>query len=282
MEEPRGVKSKDLYPPIFSRYASAYARRLEGNMSRGETRGRERLLELLALEPGMRALDVACGPGTLSARIATSIAPNGEVIGVDLAPGMIELARTARIPHASFEVMDMEQLTFPDASFDAAACGHGLQFASDLTRALAEIRRVLKPGARLAASVPVRGLIDPVSAALDEVFDRRLPPAPEAADASAAWEAVSDAARFRGAALAAGFALANVEVIDEEARWHSAEDFVTESASWWSCAARLDGVAPETREACLRDAISAVRATQPGAFTTRRRTHVILAVAPLS
>ena len=58
------VKSKDLFPAIFSRHAEAYDRRLEQVMSRGEARGRQRIIDLLEARPGMRILDLACGPGT--------------------------------------------------------------------------------------------------------------------------------------------------------------------------------------------------------------------------
>jgi ubiquinone/menaquinone biosynthesis C-methylase UbiE len=53
---------------------------------------------------------------------------------------MIELAQSLHVPSARFELMDIEQLAFDDGFFDAAICGHGLQFASDLPRALSEAR----------------------------------------------------------------------------------------------------------------------------------------------
>jgi ubiquinone/menaquinone biosynthesis C-methylase UbiE len=94
------VKSKQLFLGVFSRHAVAYDRRLEQVMARGEARGRLRVLELVDARPGMHILDLACGPGTLARRLAAHVAPGGEVVGVDLAPGMIELARAARIPNA--------------------------------------------------------------------------------------------------------------------------------------------------------------------------------------
>src|SRR5206468_2276139 len=110
MANVRRLKSKDLYPMIFSRHAAAYQQRLEQIMARGEARGRERVITLLRLEPGMHVLDLACGPGTLSRPIATQVGPSGEVIGVDLAEGMIALARATRIPHARFQVNDAQAL----------------------------------------------------------------------------------------------------------------------------------------------------------------------------
>jgi len=218
----RRLRSKDLYPAIFSRHAAAYQRRLEEVMSSGEALGRVRVLELVRARPGMRILDLACGPGTLSRRLAPLVAPGGEVVGVDLAEGMIQLARAAGIPNARFEVMDIERLGFPDSSFDAATCGHGLQFAADLDAALREARRVLRPAGNLAASIPAgpgpsQG--DEAWALLDAVVDRWLSPAPKAADEQSTREIVHDRAAFRRAALEAGFQTAEVEVIEEGVVW---------------------------------------------------------------
>jgi len=82
----RRHESKDFFPAVFSRHAEAYQRRLENIMARGEAPGRARVIELARARPGMRVLDLACGPGNLSQRLAAQVAPGGEVIGVDLAP----------------------------------------------------------------------------------------------------------------------------------------------------------------------------------------------------
>src|ERR1700730_13311247 len=205
------MKTKELFPPMFSRHALAYQQRLEEIMSRGESAGRTRAIELIDARPGMRILDLACGPGTLSRRLAAIVSPGGEVLGVDLAPGMIALARSMNIPAARFELMDMEQLPLGDQSFDAALCGHGLQFVSDLPRALGEARRVLRPKGRLVASVPVTGAKDAVWELLDAVIDRWLPPAQEAVDQLPTRATVQNAVAFRQAALDAGFSNSRVE-----------------------------------------------------------------------
>jgi len=275
----RSLKSKDLYPLIFSRHAAAYQERLDQIMARGEARGRTRVIELLRLEPGMSVLDLACGPGTLSRPIATRVAPSGEVIGVDLAEGMIELARATGISHAHFQVMDIEKLDFPDASFDAAACGHGLQFAPNLSRALAEARRVLRPGARFAASIPVDGGNRRPWKVMDEVVDRWLPPAPKASDQESTRQAVNDAHALREALATAGFVDAEVEVIDEKVRWDSAEQLVSRCMSWWDLASRLDGVSASNRQAFQDDATKTLRREHPGAIETTGRTNVAWAIA---
>jgi ubiquinone/menaquinone biosynthesis C-methylase UbiE len=273
------VKSKELYPPVFSRHALAYQRRLEDIMSRGESIGRMRALELVDARPGMRILDLACGPGNMSRRLGPMVSPGGEILGVDLAPGMIELARSMNIPAASFEVMDMEQLALADQSFDAAVCGHGLQFAPDLPRALREARRVLRPGGRLAASVPVSTRRDSVWILLDSVIDRWLPAAPEAVDQRPTRATVQDAAAFRDAVLGAGFATARVELIQEDLHWESAEHIVSNFMGWWDCASRLEEMDVARRQAIMDDAIETLRHDHPGPIETTGTNHVLFARA---
>ncbi|HEV2967668.1 MAG TPA: methyltransferase domain-containing protein [Candidatus Dormibacteraeota bacterium] len=273
------MKSKELFPQVFGRHALAYQERIEQVMARGEARGRLRVLELVDAQPGMRVLDLACGPGNLSRRLAEQVSPGGEVVGVDLAPGMIEVARAAGIPNARFEVMDIERLTFPGGYFDAAVCGHGLQFAPDLALALREARRVLRGGARFAASVPVEGNNESVWALLETVIDRRLPPAPQATDQRPTRAAIADREQFGRAALDAGFASAEVEVIEEHVRWESAEQLVSMFTSWWSCASRLDGIDDTGRRQFTKEAIETIKRAHPGAIDTTGRNHVLFAVA---
>jgi ubiquinone/menaquinone biosynthesis C-methylase UbiE len=280
VEDAVRVKSKELYPPVFSRHALAYQSRLEDIMSRGESVGRMRALELVDAQPGMRILDLACGPGTLSRRLAAKVTPGGEVVGVDLAAGMIALARSMSIPSTRFELMDIEQLTFRDGSFDAAVCGHGLHFVPDLARALSETRRVLKPGGRLAASVPVSSRHAAAAwVLLDSVIDRWLPPAPEAVDRQPTSATLQDVAAFEQAAVEAGFATATVELIDEDVHWDSAEHMVTNFMGWVDCAARLEGMDEIRRQAITDDAIETLRRDYPGRIETKARNHVLYARA---
>ncbi len=279
MEDAAGVKSKELFPAIFSRHAAAYARRLDQIMASGEARGRQRVIDLADVKPGMHVLDLACGPGTLTRRLAARVAPDGIVVGIDLAPGMILVAEAAAPPNARFEVMDIEELAFPDASFDAALCGHGLQFVPHLDRALAETRRVLSAGSRFAASVPVTPVSQSVTALLDCVIDRWLPPAPRAVDQAATRSVVADASALAEATLRAGFASARVEVVDESVKWESGDQLVALCTSWWDCAARLDGVDVERRQAFVEDATKTLRREHPGVIETTGRNHVLFAVA---
>jgi ubiquinone/menaquinone biosynthesis C-methylase UbiE len=280
MEGAQGLKSKELFPGVFSRHALAYQRRLEEIMSRGEATGRVRAVELLEAGPGMRILDLACGPGTLSKRLSAMVSPGGEVVGVDLAPGMVEVARALNIPNARFEVMDIDGLAFDDESFDGALCGHGFQFMPDLRRSLSEARRVLRRDGRLCASVPVTARAsDEVWKTLDSVVDRWLPRAPEVVDRGTTRETIDDAEAFKQAALSAGFTAARVEAIEENVHWESADHLVTNFMGWWDCASRLEGMDQVRRQAIMDDAIGTLTAHYPGAIETKGRNHVLVATA---
>jgi ubiquinone/menaquinone biosynthesis C-methylase UbiE len=280
VEAAHGVKSKELYPPVFSRHAVAYQLRLEDIMSRSESVGRMRAVQLVDASPGTKILDLACGPGTLSRRLAELVHPGGEVVGVDLAPGMLLLARAMNIPNAQFVIMDIEQLAFADASFDAEVCGHGFQFVPDLPRALMEARRVLRSTGRLAASVPVSARHDQeVWSLLDTVIDRWLPRAPEAVDQRRTRETIQDAAALQQAAVDAGFASAEVELVEETIHWESAEHLVTNFMGWWDCASRLEGMDAVRRQAIMDDATKTLRRRHPGRIETKGRNHVLYARA---
>lgn len=106
------------------------------------------LLDAAQVSPGGSLLDVATGPGALAAEA------NGLAIrstGVDLSPGMIELARNA-YPGVEFHVADVEHLPFADASFDAVVCNFGLGHFPCPEASVAECVRTLKAGGRIALS----------------------------------------------------------------------------------------------------------------------------------
>jgi len=271
------LKSKDLYPAVFSRYAEVYQKRLESIMSRRESRSRLRLIELVGAQPGMRIIDLACGPGTLTRVLAADVTPGGEVVGVDLAPGMVELARRSSPPNASFEVMDIEHLAFADGVFDAAVCGHGLQFVPDLDQALRETRRVLRQGGTFAASVPLSGLKESVWELIDSVVDRHLPPPPEIADARETRATVRDAGALESAAAGAGFGEVSVEAIEEAVVWESAEQLVSMFMGWWDFAYRIEGLDARSRQAFMDEATEVVRRQHPGAIKTVGRNLVLSA-----
>ncbi|OPY03458.1 MAG: putative methyltransferase YcgJ [Syntrophorhabdus sp. PtaB.Bin047] len=106
------------------------------------------LLDAASLLPGQHILDVACGPGIPSLTAASLVAPGGVVTGIDLAPGMLDIAKKKAeekgISNVVFREGDAEALPFPDDSFDVVLCSHGLVHMTDRMKALQEMRRVLK------------------------------------------------------------------------------------------------------------------------------------------
>jgi ubiquinone/menaquinone biosynthesis C-methylase UbiE len=94
------------------------------------------------LRTDMTLLDVGCGPGTITADLATRVA---RVTAIDSAAEALETAkRTA--PHVAFQVGDIHRLNFADASFDVVHAHQVLQHVADPVRALREMRRVCRPG----------------------------------------------------------------------------------------------------------------------------------------
>lgn len=112
----------------------------------------EPLLSPLQLAPGQRVLDLATGPGEPALTIARQVAPDGEVVGVDLAENMVDIARRNAkeqgVDNVAFEAMDAEALDLDDASFDAVVSRFGVNLFTDPDQALAEAFRVLEPGGR--------------------------------------------------------------------------------------------------------------------------------------
>ena len=101
------------------------------------------LVELAQPRPGERVVDVACGTGIVARIAATSVGPTGAVVGVDLNPGMLSVARSV-VPTGSIQWQEAsaDKLPFPDGSFNVVYCQLGLQFFADRAAALREMRRV--------------------------------------------------------------------------------------------------------------------------------------------
>jgi len=117
------------------------------------TAEREAAYLLPRLRPGMRLLDVGCGPGTISSGLARAVAP-GEVVGIDVSADVIDSARAhvaeAGVTNARFETANVYDLPYDAASFDVAHAHQVMQHLADPVGALTEMRRVLRPGGLVA------------------------------------------------------------------------------------------------------------------------------------
>ena len=130
---------------MFDRIAPVY-----DVMNRAMTAGLDqrwrRLTVAAAVRPGDRVLDACCGTGDLA---IAALPVAGAVVGIDFSEAMLERARR-KAPAVEWVQGDVLELPFKDASFDAVTVGFGVRNVDDLERAIAELRRVLRTGGRLA------------------------------------------------------------------------------------------------------------------------------------
>lgn len=144
---------------FWTHYAKVYQRVL-GQFSPH----RELMQEICGTQAQGRLLDVGCGPGMLSRRLART---GCRVIGVDYNPRMIAHARAQPVSGVRFLRMNAERLSFAEGSFDGVVCSNLLYYVPDPARVLGQIRRVLRAGGRLT-------LTGPHTEADLRVLDRRL------------------------------------------------------------------------------------------------------------
>lgn len=135
----------------------------------------EDVLEEVALTPGDRLLDVACGTGIV-ARLARERLSGGTIVGVDLSPAMLAVARRQG-NGIEWREGDAGALPLRDGErFDVVVCQQGMQFFSDRAAAARQMRRAVAPGGRLAVSTWRPDAEVPVCEELRHVAERHLGP----------------------------------------------------------------------------------------------------------
>ena len=153
----------------------------ERHMARWSRGAGATFLDWIAPPGGARWLDVGCGTGAFTELVLERCAP-AAVVAVDPAVAQIEHARGKPVgKRADFRVADAQELPFPDASFDVVASALVINFIPDRPRALAEMRRVGRPGALVASYVwdfaAGRGAGAPLRRGMSR-FGVKLPPTP--------------------------------------------------------------------------------------------------------
>ena len=139
-----GQLAPDAVRRMFDRIAPVYDA-MNRVMTAGLDQRWRRITAEAVVRRGDRVLDACCGTGDLA---VADRAAGGEVTGLDFSERMLERARR-KAPALEWVRGDLLTLPFADASFDAATVGFGVRNVEDLDRALAELRRVLRPGGRL-------------------------------------------------------------------------------------------------------------------------------------
>jgi len=191
---------------------------------------------------------------------AQRVGATGKVVGLDLNPGMLSVARS--LPPVSGAPIEWKEgdavaTPFRDASFDVVLCQLGLQYFTDRPRAVREMYRVLVPGGRLALLVwrPIR--YSPGFAALADALGRHINP--DAAKIMHAPFSLGDAEELRSLLKGAGFVGIAVRIGIGTVRFPSLEEFVTQYVAAAPFAGHVAKADEGARTAFLRDVSEALR-----------------------
>src|SRR5438128_3647369 len=146
------ANGRPMTMPNTLAFDTATARRIEANyLTREVVAQRHEIMRRLELKPGEQVIDIGAGPCLLTEEMARAVGSAGRVVGIDVSNGMLSMgrARCAGLPWVELGEADAVSLPFPKATFDAAVASQVYEYVGDLARALAEARRVLRPGGRL-------------------------------------------------------------------------------------------------------------------------------------
>jgi len=208
-------------------------------------------------QPGERVLDVACGTGVVARLAAQRVGRTGDVIGLDLNPGMLAVAASiasnepATSAPMTWREASATKMPLPDAAFDIAYCQLGLQFFPDRPAALREMYRVLVPGGRLGLMV-WRGIQhSPGFAVLAAALARHV--STEAAGIMRAPFGLAEAQELGTLVAAEGFRDITIRPVAGTVRFPSAARFVQDYVAGSPLAGHVAKVSDEARAALVSE-----------------------------
>jgi demethylmenaquinone methyltransferase/2-methoxy-6-polyprenyl-1,4-benzoquinol methylase len=196
-----GALDEPQVQAMFDRIAGLYDRANSVMTAGLHHQWRRRATELAAVSSGARALDVATGTGDLAFELAARAGPRGEIVGVDFAERMLDVARakaTTLGASVRFETGNALALAYPDDYFDAATVGFGARNFSNLDRGLSEMARVVRPGGRVVVLEITTPSRPPLSTFFSLWFDRVVPVLGRIVDRQAYSYLPSSVRRFPG------------------------------------------------------------------------------------
>jgi len=195
-----------LGPLIFEDYAADMTRRL-------------------AARPNERILELACGTGIVTRRLASALPQGATLLATDLNEAMLKQARevVGTNPRVTFQTTDACNIPLDDASFDAIACQYGVMFFPDKERAMREAKRVLKPGGRYVFNVWDSLEHNPIPRIVHETAAARFPANPPNFLKAAPY-GYYDRAEIERVCRAGGFTKVKLETVQFPSIAPTAED----------------------------------------------------------
>ncbi len=186
------------------------------------------MLERLAATPGGTILELAAGTGIVGFAAARLVGSDGRVIVSDFSQAMVDAAaRRASelgLDNVDCRVLDAEQLDLPDAAVDGVLCRWGYMLLADVSGALAETRRVLRPGGRLSCAVFAGAEQNPWAALPGRVLQERGH-VPASAAGAPGILALADGDRLRRLIVGAGFSEPQIEEVRFNWRFGDADQY---------------------------------------------------------
>jgi SAM-dependent methyltransferase len=224
-----------------------------------------RVLDVAAPTAGERVLDVACGTGVVARLAAERVGPTGRVVGLDLNPGMLAVARSLPVGGAPVGWVQATagRLPFPDGSFEVVCCQLGLQFFPDRSAALAEMARVLVVGGRLAVMVWRSIDHSPGFAVLAGALDRHVGSA--AGALMRAPFGLGDEGALRGLVAGVGFGEVWLDRQAGVVRFGSARELVVAYGAGSPLAGPIGAAGPAARAGLLAEVQAALEEWQGAA-----------------
>jgi ubiquinone/menaquinone biosynthesis C-methylase UbiE len=237
-----------------------------------------RLVDVAAIKPGARVLDVACGTGVVTRLVAKEIGSAGQVVGFDLNAGMLARARASRDTAAAaieWRVGSATDMPFADATFDCVICQHGLQFIPDKAAAVSEMHRVLADGGRTVISVWRSIEHCPWQAAIADSVERNVG-TEQAAQIRSAFS-FGDADQLQQIIVAAGFRDVEIRIDREIIRHASIAEYVPGYISATPVAAAVAGLDKEAQAKITTDVRDALATYRTGdALAAPIEAHVVI------